>query len=178
MAVAAALLLQLAGLYLPFLRDLLGTAPARRRYSNTEVKDIVKRAAEMEVSNPTTSGAMTIGGVQAIAAEVGISSDLVRSAAGAIEPRAPSLPPLVTPRPNRIIGGPTRIICERLVEGEMPDAEFPTMVDEIRRVMGNVGQVSQLGRSFSWSTVRGGGEGRGVEVAVVVAMDEPLLPAR
>ena len=54
------------------------------------------------------------------------------------------------------------------VEGEVPDAEFPTMADEIRRVMGNVGQVSQLGRSFSWSTARGGGEGRGVEVAVVV----------
>ena len=148
--------------------DLLGTSPTPRRYRNTEVKDIVRRAAEMEISNPTTSGAMTIGGVEAIAAEVGIPSELVRSAAGALEPRAPSLPPLVTPPHNRIIGGPTRIICERLVEGEVPDAEFPTMVDEIRRVMSNVGQVSQLGRSFSWSTVRGGGEGRGVEVAVVV----------
>ena len=26
------------------------------------------------------------------------------------------------------------------------------MVDEARRILGNVGQVSQLGRSFSWST--------------------------
>jgi hypothetical protein len=148
--------------------DLLGTAPARRRYSNTEVKDIVARAAEMEASNPTTSGAMTIGGVQAIAAEVGISGDLVRSAAGAVEPPAASLAALTMPQPNPFIGGPTRLLYERLVDGEVPDAEFPLMVDEIRRLLGNVGQVSQLGRSFSWSTARGSGTGREIEVAVVV----------
>ena len=149
--------------------DLLGTAPARRHYSNTEVKDIVRRAAAMEASDPTASGAMTIGGVEEIAAEVGIPSELVRSAAaGAVEPRMPSLAPLASPRPNRLLGGPTRLLYERLVDGEVPDAEFSLMVDEIRRVMGNVGQVSQLGRSFSWSTVRGPGEGRAVEVAVVV----------
>jgi hypothetical protein len=148
--------------------DLRGAAPARRRYSNTEVKDIVNRAAEMEVSNPTTSGAMTIGGVEAIAADVGIPAELVRSAAGAVEPRAASLTALTMPKPNRFIGGPTRLLYERLVDGEVPDAEFPIIVDEIRRLLGNVGQVSQLGRSFSWSTARGAGGGREIEVAVVV----------
>jgi hypothetical protein len=43
------------------------------------------------------------------------------------------------------------------------------MVDEIRRMMQNVGQVAQLGRSFSWSTIQGrGGVGRNLEVAVTV----------
>jgi len=41
------------------------------------------------------------------------------------------------------------------------------LVDEIRRVIGNVGQVSQLGRSFTWSTVRGSGT-RNLEVVVTV----------
>jgi len=145
-------------------------APAapRRRYAEEDVQAIVRRASELEASKPTASGEMTIGGVEALAAEVGIPADLVRSAAremyvktlDAIEPPEP-------PKRNRLIGGPTRILMERVVDGEVPEAEYPVLVDEIRRVIGNVGQVSQLGRSFTWSTVRGSGT-RNLEVVVTV----------
>ena len=50
----------------------------------------------------------------------------------------------------------------------MPDAEFPVMVDEIRRLTRHPGQVSQLGRSFSWTSARGAGTTRNLEVAVAV----------
>jgi hypothetical protein len=79
---------------------------------------------------------------------------------GAMEPPKP-------PKRNRLIGGPTRILLERAVDGEVPDADFPVLVDEIRRVLGNVGQVSQLGRSFTWTAAAGSG-GRSLEVVVTV----------
>lgn len=49
--------------------------------------------------------------------------------------------PVLKTRNSRFIGGPTRIVYERVVEGEVSDNDFPVMVEEIRRVMQNVGQV-------------------------------------
>jgi hypothetical protein len=152
------------------LDELHGAAPAarRRRYAEEDVQAIVRRASELEASKPTASGEMTIGGVEALAAEVGIPADLVRSAAremyvktlGAVEPPQP-------PKRNPLLGGPTRIVFERVVDGEVPDADFPVLVDEIRRGLGNVGQVSQLGRSFTWNAAAGAG-GRSLEVVITV----------
>jgi hypothetical protein len=151
-----------------FMDDLDGTAPPRRRYNEREVQDIVKRASELEVSNPTAGGAMTIGGVEALAAEVGIAPEVVRSAAQAVVQRAPTVGAITSPRPNRLIGGPTRILYERVVEGEVADTDFPLMVDEIRRVMQSVGQVSQLGNSFTWTGTRGRREQGDMQIAVTV----------
>jgi hypothetical protein len=72
------------------------------------------------------------------------------------------------PKKNWFLGAPTRLVFERVVDGELPDAEFPLLVDEIRRVLRNIGQVSHLGRSFAWTMVRSGGSARSVEVVVTV----------
>jgi serine/threonine protein kinase len=126
----------------------------RRRYDGAEVQAIVKRASEMEAATPTASGALTIGGVEALAAEVGIPPATVRAAA------------VDTPiRVNRFWGGPTVISIERVIEGEVPESEFPAMVEETRRMLQSVGQVSQLGRSFTWSGSPAGLERR-VQIAV------------
>lgn len=144
-------------------------APPRPRYSGTEVQEIVKRATELEASAPTTGGAMTIGGVEALAAEVGIAPDAVRAAADALRARPGHAPDLAeAPRRNPWIGGPTRLHFERGVEGELPETEYQTMVEEIRRELKNVGSVSQLGRSFSWSATRSGSPHRDLAVAVSV----------
>jgi hypothetical protein len=149
------------------LAELRGAPAPRRRYADQDVQAIVRRAAELEATNPTASGQMTIGGVEALAAEVGIPAELVRTAAREISTGPPVAGPVGPPRRNRLIGGPTRILLERVVDGEVPDGEFPVMVDEVRRVLGNVGQVSQLGRSFTWTAV-GGSSGRMLEVVVSV----------
>jgi uncharacterized membrane protein len=132
-----------------------------------EVNAIVKRASELEVDTPT--GEMTIGGVEAIAAEVGIAPELIRSAAGDLVSRAVpgSLAPLEPRRRNAFVGAPTRVFYERVVEGELDEREFPVVVDEIRRVMENPGQVAQFGKSFAWILARGTGT-REAEVAVSV----------
>jgi serine/threonine protein kinase len=147
-----------------------GTSGPRKRYDKDEVQEIVKRATEME-ANKTASGAMTIGGVQALAGEVGVAPDIVRAAAESLQ-TAPG--PYVTPgalppnRTNHWVGGPTELLFERVIEGELPESEYATVVEEIRRVLRNAGQVSQFGRSFSWIAARGPAIRRDLEVAVSV----------
>ncbi len=155
-------------------------AQPRRRYAEGEVREIVKRATELEASNPT-GGAMTIGGVEALAAEVGVTPELVHEAARTL--RAPDSPVTVTgvAAPSAwspFIGGPTRLVFERIVEGELPDSEFPTLVEEIQRGLQHVGLVSQLGRSFSWTMSRGASTRRDVEVSVWVRGGRTRIIAR
>jgi serine/threonine protein kinase len=151
--------------------ELTGAAVPRRRYSGDEVEAIVKRASEIEATSPTAGGAMTIGGVEALAADVGIAPDVVRKAAESLRTPAGTgagIGPFEPVRRNRWIGGPTTIHFERVVEGEVPEEEYPAMADEIRRVLKNVGQVSQFGKSFSWVAARGSAIRRDLEVAVSV----------
>src|SRR5881296_1955786 len=158
--------------------ELSGAAsPPRRRYSRGEVQEIVKRASELEATTPTAGGAMTLGGVEALAAEVGIASRIVRAAAESLVP-APAPAPAAGLRRNRWVGGPTTLLFERVVEGEVPDSEWLGLVDEIRRVMNNVGQVSQFGRSFSWVAARRGASQRDLEVAVSVRGGQTRITIR
>jgi uncharacterized membrane protein len=129
------------------------------------VKEIVKRASELEASSPTAAGVMTIGGVEALAAEVGIAPDAVRLAEQSLRTPGASEP---QPRPNPWIKGPTALAFERVAVGELPDEEYPAMVEEIRNVLQTPGQVSQFGRSFSWIATRRGASQRDLEVAVSV----------
>ena len=151
------------------LDELTRGSGARRRYEKDEVQEIVKRATELEASNKTASGAMTIGGVEALAGEVGVAPELVRAAAESIQ-----APPYVAPgslapnRTNNWVAGPTELFFERVIEGELPESEYATVVEEIRRVLRNAGQVSQFGRSFSWIAARGPAIRRDLEVAVSV----------
>src|SRR2546425_1590168 len=158
--------------------ELSGAAsPPRRRYSGGEVQEIVKRASELEATTPTAGGATPLGGVEALAAEVGIASRVVRAAAESLVP-APAPAPAAGLRRNRWVGGPTTLLFERVVEGEVPDSEWLGLVDEIRRVMNNVGQVSQFGRSFSWVAARRGASQRDLEVAVSVRGGQTRITIR
>jgi len=140
----------------------------RRRYDQDEVQEIVKRATELEASKKTASGALTIGGVESLAGQVGVPAELVRQAADSMQPAYTAPGTLPPNRVNHWVAGPTEFLFERVVDGELPEAEYATIVEEIRRVMHNAGVVSQFGRSFSWTTVRGPGLRRELEVAVTV----------
>jgi hypothetical protein len=149
-----------------------------RRYGENEVREIVQRAAELDASHPTASGALTIGGIQRVAEEALIPAERVREAALAMEARrAPQVvaSPDGTPdtpgqRAARFwLGAPTYLLFERVVTGELPDTEFPALVELMRSELGQLGQGGQLGRSFSWTTVRAAGStGRDVQILVSV----------
>jgi hypothetical protein len=155
-----------------------GAMAPRRRFSEGEVREIIGRAAELEATNPTASGAMTVGGVEALAAEVGIAPEVVRQAAQALAVR-PTASVAVAPgevnKPNFWLGAPTRLTYERVIEGEVPVDEFPVLVEEIRWVLHQVGQVSQLGRSFSFVGTRRSGSK--IEVAISVRAGHTRITA-
>jgi serine/threonine protein kinase len=153
-----------------FMAELVGRAEApKRKYRPDEIERIMNRAAEMEVSNPTSSGSMTMGGIEQIGRDVGIKPEIVRDAAKQLSPHTMSSreSSILPPKKNFLIGGPTRLLYERIVPGEVDDADFPILVEEIRILMSEVGTVAQLGRSFTWTLNKGAsGIGRLMEVAV------------
>ena len=152
-----------------FIDELRGRAMARRKYRPDEIEAIVNRAAEIEATNPTESGSMTMGGVEQIARDVGIDTRAVRSAASQLSPRSNSRDSAMEqPKTNFLIGGPTRLLYQRVVNGELAEGDYPLLVDEIRTNIGEVGQVSQLGHSFTWVLNKGSSGIRNIEVAVTV----------
>jgi serine/threonine protein kinase len=66
-----------------------GAPPPRRRYGADEVQEIVRRATELE-ARPTESGALTIGGIEALGAEVDVAPALVREAARSLTSLGPA----------------------------------------------------------------------------------------
>ena len=65
-------------------------APSKRRYQADEVQEIVRRATALEASQPTAGGSMTIGGVEALGAEVDLAPALVREAARSLASLGPA----------------------------------------------------------------------------------------
>ena len=164
-----------------FTRALGDVFAESRQYSDEEVQQVIRHAAEMQAERPTQEGALSQGALEQVAAEVGISPQRVRAAVQEMD--GPS--PLATHEPGRWVwfhGARTRIRVERTVEGEVPESEFVVLVDEIRRVLGMAGHPSTFGRSLDWSTsVAGQGVGRELHVTVTprggktyISVDEAL----
>ncbi len=148
--------------------ELSGSVPppaaVRRVYSEEEVRELVRLAAEAEARAPTGGGAMTIGGVRSLAREVGIAPEAILSAAAELDqPLAPE------PRTigRRLVGSPRRILIERVVDGEVSEADLPPLVEEIGRTLGIPGVGTPMGRSFTWVATHSAiGGGREIQVAV------------
>lgn len=139
-----------------------------RRFSEEEVALIIKRAAELQQTeqieaDPGTS--MTLRDVEQIAKEAGIDPGLIRRAAQGLDR------PAEANRPSVWAGAPTRLVFERVVDGEIPVEEFEPIVNEIRRTFGENGVPSVLGRTLAWTSSTSGGRrqsrGRQIDVSVV-----------
>ena len=139
-----------------------------RRFNDEEVALIIKRAAELQQTEQTaqeTSSALSLTEVEEIAREAGIDPLLIRRAAVGLDQ------PAQVNRPSAWLGSPTRIVYERVVDGEIPVEEFETLTNEIRRTFGDNGVPSVLGRSLAWSSSGRSGrrrsQGRTIDVSVV-----------
>lgn len=124
-------------------------------YSEDEVALILRRAAELQKQQPLPgdSRSMSLAEIEAVAVEAGLSQALVRRAATEIaRPAEPD------ESPNPWLGGPTRLVVERVIEGEYPIEEFDHLLEIIR--FGNMGpgQVSTVGRSLTWQGALGGSQ--------------------
>lgn len=118
-----------------------------RRYNEKEVGEIIKRASELqqlESTSESTTG-MSLTELEQVAREAGLDPALVRRAATDLDTRVSDQ------KPSAFIGAPTNLALERTIDGEIPVEEYETLVLEIQRELGGVGQVSTLGRSLVWT---------------------------
>ncbi len=149
-------------------------SPPRRKFNDGEVDELIRRASELEVSQPTLSGSMTIGGIEAVAAEAGIDPRRVREAAAQMAARTPTpvtnLGPARAFSPQWWAGVPTRILVERVVEGELTDADCVTLIEEVRNTITTTGIVSTLGRSVSWVSQGAPGTAGARDLQVTITM--------
>jgi hypothetical protein len=116
-----------------------------RRYSDQEAREIVRRAADIEAL-PTRDGAMSLGGIQQIAAEAGIAPEHVKEAAGALDGfREPEL------ESGGFFGITGKIEIERVVGLEVTQEQYGMLLEEIRDAIGRSGTVNEtFNRSLSW----------------------------
>ncbi len=150
-----------------FLLALRAEGSAVRRYSDSEVEEIVRQAADEQAAHPTEQG-MSLRTVRQIAGEVGISADRVERAARKLKSREPAQPPAESGAAAVWLGSPTQIALERVVDGEVTETAYEEIVEEVQATISNVGHAARFGRSLTWSTAHSGsGAGRAVQVRVI-----------
>ncbi len=136
-----------------------------KRFDDAEARNIIQRAADMQAKAPTEGDALSLGGIQQIAAEVGIPPEQVRDAVELRDDVAQ------VPTLGRL-GFTTRVDLDRTVEHELPEAGFEEVLKEIRTVMGEVGRINPtLGKSLSWNSLsfQNSMEGTGRMIQVLVS---------
>jgi serine/threonine protein kinase len=146
--------------------DALTAAAAESvKLSDSQVRKILERAAELEATQPTEEGALSIGAVEQVAADVGIPPELVRQAArelarspGAEVARRGEIAPRLPERHR------DRVAVDRTVEWEIQESEYEALVNEIQGTLGIVGHVSTVGRTLTWSPAT---TGEGVRKVIV-----------
>jgi hypothetical protein len=139
-----------------------------RKFNDEEVALIIKRAAELQQTEQVAEEpghSMSLAEVEQIAQEAGIDPRLIRRAAQGLDR------PSDTNRPSPWAGAPTRLVYERVVDGEIPVDAYEPLVNEIRRTFGDNGMPSVLGRSLAWTSTPSGGRrrarGRQIDVSIV-----------
>jgi hypothetical protein len=139
-----------------------------RKFSEEEVALIIKRAAELQQTQQVEqepSTALTLSEVEQIAREAGIDPLLIRQAAHGLDR------PTEASRPSAWLGAPTRLVFERVVDGEIAIDDYEPLINEIRRTLGDNGIPSVLGRTLAWTSSYQGGRrrqnGRMINVNIV-----------
>ncbi|HSG82711.1 MAG TPA: serine/threonine-protein kinase, partial [Gemmatimonadota bacterium] len=159
-----------------FADALAGALEKRATYDDEQLREILKRAAELQAEQPTQDSVMTIGTIEQVAAEVGIPPEHVREAVKQVE-RPPTVAeaapltkwgPFDKPQPTANVPGwtRTRLLVEESVAGEASPATHEALVREIESALDTIGHASTLGRSLTWSPARQGKETRKVVVTV------------
>jgi serine/threonine protein kinase len=155
-----------------FVRALARSTEPGPALDEAAVRDLIRRAAELDAETVTEDGALTLGAVERIAAEAGIPPARVRAAAAELAPSehvVPARQGTRAPAPLRPVPAPAKLgklVIEREIDGEIPRELHEDLVAEIHRVLGFVGTVSSVGGSLQWNGKLPGFVGRDVRVLV------------
>lgn len=123
-----------------------------RRYSDREVRQILKHATGMqeaaEVRIDEEREGMTLAEVQEAAAEVGIEPRYLERAASLVEKR-----PEGPGTGIAFLGVPSKTTAAKAVRGTLLDEDYERIVETITRELGQ-GQASMVGRTLEWRSSR------------------------
>ncbi len=122
-----------------------------RRYSDKEVSRLLKHATDLQEGDEAgrradEGGGMTLAALQEVAAEVGIEARYIQLAAGRMD--SPDSSRLT----RALAGTPLRIRAERIIPGELLDADYEQIAAEIHSVADAPGDASMVGRTLTWKT--------------------------
>ena len=144
------------------------------KLSDSEVRDIISLAAERQVTTPTDEPALSLAGVEQVAAQVGIPPDQVRNAALEVA-RSSTAAPVARPSQSTTQFSKGRLTLDRTIPGEVSGRTLELMVNEINRQLGFVGSVSTVGNSLHWSGTKPGFVGRDVRISLTTASGQTSL---
>lgn len=118
-----------------------------RRYSDDEVREILRLAAEPErLPARQDPDGMSLVELESIGSEVGISPAAIRQAASALESRA-----VAVPQPTGgLLGAPSTAAYERTVRVRATADQHAEIVVAIRRAMGRHGVVTGSPDQLEW----------------------------
>ncbi len=140
-----------------FAEALQAALSGKKVYSEVEAQRIVRRAAELEASRTREEEALSLGGIEQMAAEVGIPPELVRDAArreAVVE--APPADPRGGIEKGGFFGLTGRIELERTLPLETSSEAYALILEEIRDTIGVAGQLNDTpSQSLSWEQRRG-----------------------
>jgi len=137
----------------------------QEQFGDEAIRRLFQRAVQLEEKYSIEQGALTLGGIEQVAAQVGVRPENVRDAAAQLRP----LSGADAQQPVKVMDfarGPTLIHVERTVEREVADSRHVRLVEEIRSSLHTVGQAGTLGRALTWNTAGLGYVVRNVQVTV------------
>ena len=149
---------------------------SQRRYTDDEVKRLLKRASELESQRPglpAKADGPTLDEIESIASEAGIHPALIRQAA--MELDSPSSFPVSRPAlSSGLLGAPMVFELERTVPGEVEPAVLERMIAPLQRAADGMGHPSLLGRTLSWQSTDAN-KSRTLQVTVNIGRGETRL---
>jgi hypothetical protein len=145
-------------------------------FSESQVRQLLDRAAELQAQEPVDEGALTIGAVEQVAAQVGIPPEHVREAARELSRREPvSVPTVGGEWRRRKAGRWHQLVTDQVVEGEVPDSAYGTMVEQIQTSLAVVGHASVVGGSLTWSPAAHSEATRAVVISVTPRRGQTVI---
>ncbi len=119
-----------------------------RRFGDTEIESILKRAAELQARSgerlPGDQSGLTLDELRQIALEAGIDARFIDLAVA--DMNAPS-----DRNHDPLAGGPTRWSYQASVVGEVRDSEKDRLLQAIRSILGQRGEIAEVFGRMEWS---------------------------
>jgi len=137
-------------------------------FSDSEVRQIIQRAVELEAMYSGEQAALTVGGLELVAAEVDIPPERVHEAIAELR-RVRDHAAVAATAPGS--WRPAAVVVDRTIGHEITESEFVLMLEEIRSALGARGRMTNLGRALTWSTEPRYAGDRDVQVVMTPSTD-------